>query len=252
VLVDDGSLDGTAEAVRAAAPDVRVLRLHPGRGVCAARTEGVLRAGTPYVAFADDDSWWDDGALPAAADVLDGHPRLAVVAARILVGRDGRLDPVSAAMARSPLPADDLPGPRVLGFVACGAVVRRDAYLEVGGFPPRYVIGGEEAALALALAAAGWDLAHVPSVVARHEPHDGGVRPGRARRVVRNDLWTTWRHRRGTGLLTATARDLRRARSGAQVAGVADALLGLPHVLRDRRPVGAAVEAQRRLLDRAG
>src|SRR3712207_8738424 len=41
------------------------------------------------------------------------------------------LDPTCVAMARSPLDVGtSLPGPAVLGFVACGAVVRRDAYLE--------------------------------------------------------------------------------------------------------------------------
>jgi hypothetical protein len=33
------------------------------------RTLGVRAATTPYVAFSDDDSWWEPGALQSAADL---------------------------------------------------------------------------------------------------------------------------------------------------------------------------------------
>src|SRR5207253_11095878 len=54
-------------------------------------------------------------------------------------------DPLCELLAASCLPrGDDLPGPRILGFLACGAIVRREAYLGVGGFEFRYGVGGEE------------------------------------------------------------------------------------------------------------
>ena len=134
ILVDNGSSDGTPDVVRRHFPHVDVVELGGNHG-SVARNIGVERARTPYVAFADDDSWWAPGALEAAADTLDAHPRLAVLAGRLLVGADERHDPVCALMADSPLGrAADLPGPSVLGFLACGAVVRRDAYLAAGGF----------------------------------------------------------------------------------------------------------------------
>ena len=37
------------------------------------------------------------------------------------------------------------------GFLACGAIVRRDAFVETGGFHPRMTVGGEEAYVAAAL-----------------------------------------------------------------------------------------------------
>jgi GT2 family glycosyltransferase len=133
LVVDNGSRDGTAAAVRERFPQVGLLALTSDRGA-AARNAGLRAVAAPYVAFCDDDSWWAPGALSRAAAALDRAPRVAVLAARVLVGRRETLDPVCALMARSPLPADaGLPGPRVLGFVACGAVVRRDAVLTVGG-----------------------------------------------------------------------------------------------------------------------
>src|SRR4051812_29462950 len=136
ILVDNGSGDGTPDAVRAAYPEVTVLE--PGQNLGAVgRTFGVLEAETELVASPDDDSWWQPGALARADELFQRHPRLGLLTARTLVGPEGRLDPLSAELAGSPLGQEaDLPGPSVLGFLACAAVVRRSAYLQVGGFSP--------------------------------------------------------------------------------------------------------------------
>jgi GT2 family glycosyltransferase len=163
VLVDNASTDGTVEAVRAALPEVTVVPLERNVGSYA-RTLGVERAGTEFVAFADDDSWWAPGDLARAVEVMRAHPRLAVLNARILVGPEERLDSFCTELARSPLGTpDDLPGPALLGFIACGAMVRTEAFRAVGGFDPVVRFPGEEERLSLDLAAAGWGIAYVDS-----------------------------------------------------------------------------------------
>ena len=129
VVVDNGSTDGMVAGVRARFPGVGVIAL--GRNLGAAGpTIGVRALGAPFVAFADDDSWWAPGSLAAAADVLENHPRVALVAARVVIGADGeREDPVADLMRHSPLPGPVGVVPGVLGFIACGAVVRCAAYL---------------------------------------------------------------------------------------------------------------------------
>jgi glycosyltransferase involved in cell wall biosynthesis len=114
-VVDNGSVDGSPETVAAARPDADVVRLDHNIGAVA-RNVGVERAPTPYVAFADDDSWWAPGDLERAADLLDAFPRLAVLAARVLIGPEERVDPFCAELAASPLPREpDLPGPSISG-----------------------------------------------------------------------------------------------------------------------------------------
>ena len=243
-VVDNGSHDGTPAAVAAAQPGVRVIALGADHGA-GARTTGVLAAEGPYVAFCDDDSWWAPGALARAAELLDAHPAVGLLAARVLLP-GGRPDPTCAAMAASPLPPrPGLPGPRVLGFIACGAVVRRAAYLAAGGFHPRWGVGGEELPLALALADRGWDLVHVPELVAHHHP-SGRRDAGRRMAVAtRNDLWSAWTRRPARSALRATAAELAAvAGEPARAAGVAGALRGLPWALRRRAPVGPRVAAE--------
>jgi GT2 family glycosyltransferase len=245
VVVDNGSADGTPEAVRRAHPTVQVVKAGANLGA-GARTVGARTLDTPYVAFSDDDSWWAPDALRRAAAILDAVPSLGLLAARVLVGPEERGDPVCELMADSPLPGPaGVRGRGVLGFIACGAIVRREAFLAVGGFDQRYGIGGEEQRLALDLAAAGWQLAYVPEVVAHHHPDVGHQRRGRMATQIRNDLWSCWLRRPAWPAARHTVRLLRRSlaeRPAAAADGLRQAVAGVGWVARERRPVPTAVE----------
>jgi GT2 family glycosyltransferase len=197
------------------------------------------------VAFSDDDSWWSPGALARAVTLLRGDPRLALVAARVLVEPGARLDPTCRRMEQADR---TLPGPQLLGFVACGAVVRRSAFLASGGFEPRFQIGAEESLLSLDLAAAGWRLVYARDVVAHHRPFPG-ERSGRVRRQLRNALWTAWLRRPLSRALTVTARLVTEAGADGPPS-LAAALHGLPWVVRRRRVLPPDVERAARAIER--
>jgi GT2 family glycosyltransferase len=251
VVVDNASSDGTPQTVRRCFPGAEVIPLSENLGG-AGRNVGVECVNTPYVAFNDDDSWWAPGSLSRAADLLDAHPRMGLLAARILVGPGDREDPVCAEMMQSPLPAEpDLPGPPILGFLACAAVVRRSAYLEVGGFEPRMLIGGEEELLAADLASAGWGLAYVGDVTTHHHPSTIRDARARRRRAVRNALWFAWLRRPAPVVTRYMLRALGAALRDADVrAGLIETLRSLPWALRKRRLVPPHVESKLRMLDR--
>jgi GT2 family glycosyltransferase len=245
VLVDNGSSDGTAPAVRGKHPGVEVVALPENLGAVG-RNVGVERLDTPYVAFCDDDTWWEPGSLTRAADVLDPSPRLAVLTARILVEPGGREDPIVAELRDSPVQGPAwLPGPALGSFLAGASVVRRSAFLACGGFSPRLWLGGEEELLATDLASAGWELCYLEELTVHHQASRLRDPHLRRRLGLRNTLWFTWLRR---PLVPALRRTLHLARTvprdRVSALGALDAVRGLPWVVAERRPLSPAVEAR--------
>ncbi|MFH8407725.1 glycosyltransferase family 2 protein [Streptomyces sp. NPDC018019] len=266
IVVDNGSSDGSASAARRHPLAPRLIPLAHNAGAVG-RNLAARVATTPYLAFCDDDSWWEPGALAGAADLLDAHGRLGAVTARIVVhphpdapeagaapdGADGEPveDPIVQELRHSPLPAPSwLPGPALGSFLAAATVLRADAFRAAGGFSPRLVLGGEEELLAADLAADGWWLTYADRLTVHHRasPHRDATL--RRRQGIRNTLWFTWLRRplpaavRRTGTLASTV-----PRDAVSVRAFAEAVGGLPWVLRERRPLPREVESRLRLLE---
>ncbi|WP_222853392.1 glycosyltransferase family 2 protein [Fodinicola acaciae] len=230
IVIDNGSRDGTVAAVAETYPSVRLVALPKNRG-SAARNIGVEFATTPYVAFSDDDSWWEPGALARAARVLDGHPELGLIASR------------EAGAPASP--RGSTPCVPITDFLACTTVVRRDAFLAVGGFSPVLFLAAEEMLLSYDLAAAGYSLSYVDSLAVRRAP----VRrtPGAVRRrlELRNQLLISWMRR---PLGRAFADLLRLGRSAVvstdALVAFGSALVRLPWAVANRRPLPRQVETE--------
>jgi GT2 family glycosyltransferase len=146
-----------------------------------------------------DDTWYDAGALTLGADLLDRHPRMAVVTGSILVEPGGRLDDICVEMAESPLDRPDgMLGHPLLSFLAGVSVVRKSAFESAGGFSPRLWLGGEEELLASDLARNGWHMAYVSEVVAHHQASVARAPHLRRRHGIRSTLWFTWLRRLST------------------------------------------------------
>jgi len=250
VVADNGSHDGTVAAVRRRYPDIEVIPARRNLGAVA-RNLAVRQVGTPYVAFCDDDTWWEPGSLGRCADALDAHPDVAAITARIIVEPAGTEDPIVPELAGSPVPGrPGLPGPALMSFLAGASMLRTGPFRSVGGFSPRLWLGGEEELLAADLITAGHHLCYLSSAVIHHAP--SRLRdPARRRQLgIRNTLWFTWLRRPVPAAVQRTAELARKVpRDRTSAAAFAAALAGLPWVLRERRPLPARVEAMIRLLD---
>jgi GT2 family glycosyltransferase len=250
ILADNASTDGTADTVAARYPHVRLLRCARNLGATA-RNVAVRQVTSPYVAFCDDDTWWDPGALSTAADLMDAYDGLASVTGRIVVEPGGAEDPIVPELSGSPLPAPGwLPGPALLGILAGASMLRVTAFREVGGFSPRLWFGGEEELLAIDLAARGWWMCYRGDVVVHHSASTVRDATERRRLGIRNTLWTTWLRRPVPGALRRTGAVLGSLPRDATTArALADAVAGLPWVVRQRRVVPRDVEEGLRLLE---
>lgn len=257
VVVDNASTDHTQaviDEVRTRSPTaLRAVVLDHNAGA-AARTVGARIADTEVVAFCDDDSWWAGDALSIAARLFARHPSMAVLAARTVVMPDGRTDPLCRLLSGSVLGTEDgLPGPSVLGFLACSALVRRRPFLDAGGFSPLLHFAGEEQLLAIDLAVAGWDLCYVDEVVAYHQP--SANRPpssARVRRELRNASLTTFLRRPVRRWPRAAATVARRVAEDPRMLPVLPELARrMPAVVRQRQRIPDRIERRIRLIETA-
>jgi len=257
IVLDNGSTDGTAAALRAQHPagspgaDRLDLVVLPENQGAVARNTGVATATTPYVAFCDDDTWWEPGSLERAADVLDADPRVAVLTARILVEPGAVEDDIVVELRDSPVEgAPGLPGPALGSFLAGASVVRREAFLAVGGFSRRLWLGGEEELMAADLAAAGWELCYLEDLTIHHQASVLRESDLRRRHGIRNTLWFTWLRRPVPAAVRRTRFLLRTVpRDRTSLLGLTDAVRGLPWLVRERRVLPPHAEARFRALE---
>lgn len=135
LVCDDGSTDGTADAVAAIAdPRLRVVRRERPHGVSAARNLGIAESSGQWVAFLDDDDLWAPNKLSLQIAALEAADRewscagsVAIDAADSRILR-GRL-PLSAHAIAAALPFHNaVPGG------ASSVVARRSTLDETGGF----------------------------------------------------------------------------------------------------------------------
>jgi len=149
LVVDDGSTDNPAEIVfRYARHDTRVhlLQMPANSGAASARNWGALHASAPVLAFLDADDEYLPGALAAASAWLEQSAQEAVV----------RLDVEFAGFPESVLSHPDFAtkAAALSNTVPSSLVIRRCAFLALGGFPMDDFFrqyGGEDGALAWAL-----------------------------------------------------------------------------------------------------
>lgn len=129
IVVDDGSTDGTREALAPFADRLRYIR-QENRGTAAARNAGLAVAEGEIVAFLDSDDRWLPHHLDVLIEIFGRHPSavLAGTCPGFLTAGD---DEPGDAELLDPLPrlliANDI------GYVSCVGV-RRSAIAEVGGF----------------------------------------------------------------------------------------------------------------------
>ncbi|MDQ7857889.1 MAG: glycosyltransferase [Armatimonadota bacterium] len=192
LLVDNGSTDGSPEWVRARFPWVRVVELGENLGFAEGNNRGAREARGGIVVFLNTDTRVDRAWLrELVAPLLAGDPALAATASRMLDWDGTGVDfpvyatllgmPYGAAGDRSVRRPEDYERPQFLLFASGGAMaIRREVFLEVGGFDADYFMYHEDVDLGWRLWLAGYRVLYVPTAVVYHR--SGGSASGDAAR----------------------------------------------------------------------
>jgi glycosyltransferase involved in cell wall biosynthesis len=171
IVVDDGSSDGTCEALAGLSGAVTVIRHAAPLGVSAARNAGIERAQCEWLAFLDDDDLWSPDKLSAQLAAADDTVGWVVPGATALTARLGLIGkqrvPDMPDLTAALFEFNVVPGG------GSGVLARASLVRKVGGFDPNFSNLADRdlwIRLALAAPAAIVDLPLVGYVI-----HGGGM-----------------------------------------------------------------------------
>jgi GT2 family glycosyltransferase len=182
VVVDNGSEDGSVDAVAALWPQARVVALAENLGFGAANNRGVACVRTPYALLLNPDCIITPAAITGLWQAAQVDARVGLVGPQLM--RDAQHPEVNYRMGLLDWPGRGpaASGPVCVGFV-CGAVMllRVSAFLSIQGFDERFFLYYEDDDLCWRLRQSGQSLLVLPEVRVMHRSR-GSVRTRRATR----------------------------------------------------------------------
>jgi hypothetical protein len=186
LVVDNGSTDGTAAAVRERFPWAQVIALPANLGFAAGNNVGLRKCSGRHAALLNSDTVVRRDALETCVRYLDAHPDVGVVGPQLLHPDGSKQNSIHAfpslltelvpkGLLELLLPrrfpskryehAEPLDVDAVLG--AC-LLVRREVLDRVGPLPEDYFVFLEETDWCLRIRRAGWRVVHVPGARVVH------------------------------------------------------------------------------------
>jgi GT2 family glycosyltransferase len=181
IVVDNASVDGTRELVRARFPGVCLIELDENRGFGAASNEGMRRATGSYFLLLNPDAWPLGRGIERLVDCASSSAHIGASGPALLDGAGDRQESAfgfptrwwtgapAVTTAGSPSTLDrllrvvgskaaSLAGPGTSRIFLVGAVLllRREAFEDVGGFDPEFFMFNEDVDLCWRLWERGW------------------------------------------------------------------------------------------------
>ena len=183
IVTVDGCIDETELMLKSKYPFVKLIINPVGKGSVASRNRMMHEAKGDLVLALDDDSY------PEQANALDLIRKCFAENSKLAVLHfPQRTDEYPETLSQT----DFGPVRQTRSFANSGAVLRRDVYLSLPGFEPRFFHMYEEPDYALQCVAAGYEILYHPGITIRH--HFSGATRNEIRnhhRHARNEFWST-------------------------------------------------------------
>jgi len=184
IVIDNGSVDGSPDAIRAAHPHVGVILIGENQGFAAAANVGLAfarRRGAEYGLILNNDAFVDEDAIRLLVDALDQEPTAAAAGPTIRYAADperiwsagGIIDWRRGQTAMAGIDETDEgqfgEQPRPVPFVSgCAILIRLQRLDEVGPFDSRFFAYYEDVEWCVRCRRYGQLILHVPRARAWH------------------------------------------------------------------------------------
>lgn len=186
LVVDNGSTDDSAEWLVREFPAVRLIQNQDNVGFAQACNQGARKSDSPYVAFLNNDARADRLWLGALLGYLEANRDVAAAGSLVLDWDGTHIDFSGAGMTpfgrgiqlgygtpRAAAPVQPVP---LLFANGAAMLVRRDVFLDAGGFDERFFAYYEDVDLGWRLWVLGWRVTLVPSSIVYHRHHGSSRR----------------------------------------------------------------------------
>ena len=210
VVVDNGSVDGSADAIAERFPEVELIRAGVNLGFAGGNNAGIRRAldrGADWVLLVNNDATVESGIVEALATAAEARPDAGVLACKVLFADSDRLwyagagfNPYLGRSRHERFGRPDEPGTLrdTVRATGAGMAVSRAAIEKAGLLDEELFLYAEDLEWCLRIKAAGFAVVYVPGARVRHRvtaASGGAGSPTASYYEARNVLAVVERHR---------------------------------------------------------
>ena len=185
LVVDNGSTDGSREAVARQFPAVRILALGANQGLSAARNAGLQAVETEYALLVDDDVYMRPETVANLLQLTQGKIKT-ILAPRIILFPEGDIVQAQGAEIHfcgllrlhhgyQPLASVPANSEEVGGAIGACFFGRTDDFTTPGGFDDQIFFYFEDLEFSLRLRSLGYDFRTAPTAPVDHERGAGTI-----------------------------------------------------------------------------
>lgn len=253
IVVDNGSADDTANALRQAYPDIRIVELDKNVGISAGRNTGIKVAKGEIIFCLDSDASPAVDALKNIARKFQSAPEIGVINSKIVdastrkigtagwvYSEKGKIDQDTEFLSYS--------------FSEGGAAIRKEVFDKVGLFWDRLFFGSEGTEFSLRVLDAGYQILYYPSSLVYHRDTQQSRIGGGEREYLffKNSLYIYlvrfpwWMFIFFASLKTGAAllRGIRHGYLRRILRGLTELLVEIPSLLKERKPISSETALQ--------
>jgi GT2 family glycosyltransferase len=168
IVVDNGSTDGTVDAVRQAYPQVRLVALDRNMGVAKGRNAGIVAARGDIVFCLDSDASPGHDSMTNLVRRFQADPKLGVINSKIVNAYTREIDHTAGWSYTERDKADQDREFLSFTFSAGGCAIRTEVFDRVGLFWELMFFGGEELDYSMRVWDAGYKIVYYPESVIYH------------------------------------------------------------------------------------
>ncbi len=161
IVVDNASSDGTQQMIKSKFPNVNLIELKENIGI-AGWNKGFEVAKGEYVLVLDDDSYPEDGTIEAGVNLILSDEKVAVVGFTIYNAHFQKIENDEYYKNSSKEVREEI------GFIGCGAIIKKSYFLELGGFDPVIFLYYNELEFSIRARNAGYKILFDPNHIVNH------------------------------------------------------------------------------------